>query len=323
MQKVIEWLLSGPCWIAYRTRIDLLDELPASKALLSLKQEMYNHPQIKNIIDDLNNWPGPVLKNHKNFDLHIHKLAFMAEIGFRKDDPEISEIIQKVTANQSTEGPFTVLVNIPTHFGGSGQDQLAWMLCDAPVILSALLQFGLIKDKRVNKAINYLTTIIRNNGWPCTASAGIAKFRGPGRKDDPCPYATLRMLKVLAYHPELKECEQAHIGTECLLSLWQQRKERRPYLFAMGTDFKKMKAPLMWYDILSVVDTLSHFKWAIKDKSFKQMVQIILDKKDSNGLYTAESIYRAAKNWEFGQKKKPSRWITFLVYRLKKRMAAV
>lgn len=323
MQKIIDWLLSGPCWISYRTRKDLLDESPTSKAMLKLKQEMYNLPQIRDIIDDLKNWPGPVLKSHKNVDLHIHKLDFIAELGFKMEYPDIKGIIEKIITNQSSEGPFTILVNIPTHFGGSGRDQQAWMLCDASVILSALLQFGLVKDKWVNKAVNYLTGIIRQNGWPCAATASIAKFRGPGRKDDPCPYATLRMLKVLAYHPELKESEQAHIGTECLLALWQQRKERRPYLFAMGTDFKKLKAPLMWHDILAVADTLSHFHWVIKDNRFRQMVQIILDKEDNDGLYTAESIYRAAKCWEYGQKKKPSYWITFLVYRIKKRLAAV
>jgi len=32
--------------------------------------------------------------------------------------------------------------------------------------------------------------------------------------------------------------------------LWEKRREQKHYLFAMGTDFNKLKAPLIWFDIL-------------------------------------------------------------------------
>lgn len=52
----------------------------------------------------------------------------------------------------------------------------------------------------------------------------------------------------------------------------------------------------------------------------QEMVKIITTKMDMNGFYTAESVRRAWKDWDFGQKKEPSRWITFLVYRILKRL---
>lgn len=50
------------------------------------------------------------------------------------------------------------------------------------------------------------------------------------------------------------------------------------------------------------------------------MVMIITTKMDINGFYTVESVWQAWKDWDFGQKKEPSMWITFLVYRILKRI---
>jgi len=50
------------------------------------------------------------------------------------------------------------------------------------------------------------------------------------------------------------------------------------------------------------------------------MVKIITTKMDLNGFFMAESVWRAWKDWDFGQKKETSRWITFLVYRIFKRL---
>ncbi len=180
---------------------------------------------------------------------------------------------------------------------------------------------GFKKNTKVQRASKYLRSLAQENGWPCACSPELGKFRGPGKKTDPCPYATLQMLKVLAYSDEYINSEESRIGTDCMLHLWETRKKQKPYLFGMGTDFKKLKAPLMWYDILHVIEVLSYFKWVKNDKRFKEMLKIITDKKDETGLYTAESIYRASKEWEFGQKKVPSRWITFLVYRILKRLS--
>ena len=320
MDVILNWLQSGPPWISYMTRIDLCNESASSREIVQLKNQITIDLRIIAFINDLRKWPGDALKSHKNVHLLIHKLSFLAEIGFTYKDNTIKEITGQIMEHQSEEGPFEICINIPTHFGGTGKDEYAWTLCDAPIIISSLLKFGLLKNRAVNKAISYSNGLIRENGWPCAGSAKIGKFRGPGKKADPCPYATLQMLKVLAYHPELLDCNESRIGTECLLSLWEKRKEYKPYLFAMGTDFKKLKAPLMWYDILHVTDVLSHFPWVRKDIRFKEMLDIIINKQTKDGLYTAESIYRGSKEWEFGQKKEPSRWITFLVNRIKKRV---
>jgi hypothetical protein len=49
-------------------------------------------------------------------------------------------------------------------------------------------------------------------------------------------------------------------------------------------------------------------------------VTTITDQADDHGRYTANSMYRAWKGWSFADKKNPSPWLTFLVYRIQHRM---
>lgn len=77
-----------------------------------------------------------------------------------------------------------------------------------------------------------------------------------------------------------------------------------------------LRAPLIWYDILHVADVLTRFPLAQNDKRLLKFIQIIRDKADTEGRFTAESIWRDWKDWEFGQKRNPSRWITLITYRI-------
>jgi len=320
MDKMMDWLLSGPPWVEYRTRVDLLEQPEDAPEVRRAREAMWEHPQVKTLIEALGVWPGSVLKSHKSAGHALHKLVFVADLGFCKDDPGISQIVQRIQALRSEEGPFQVLVNINPKYGGTGEDQFVWMLCDAPSVLYALSKFGLGDSQEVQSATHYLAGLVRENGWPCAVEPELGKFRGPGRKSDPCPYASLLMLKLLAQFPKYHTSQSVQIGVETLLSLWEQRRERRPYLFAMGSGFAKLKAPLIWYDILHVADVLTQFDWVRDDHRLLEMVDIIRSKAGESGRFTAESVWRDWKGWDFGQKREPSRWVTLAAHRILKRV---
>jgi hypothetical protein len=121
------------------------------------------------------------------------------------------------------------------------------------------------------------------------------------------------MVKLLAEIPGMMDSPLARTGCESLLNSWEKRKEKHAYLFYMGTDFCKIKAPLIWFDILHVTEVLSKFPEFQKDSRFKEILQIIKSKADAERRYTPESIWTYWKDWEFGQKKVPSRWVTLLI----------
>jgi len=320
VKTTIKWLLEGDPWVEYRTRVDLLKQSENEPEVIRARKEMIDHPKIQSLLKELKNWPGAVLSSHKSASQPFHKLSFLADVGLRKGDSDINEIVEKIFEHKSVEGPFQLPMNISKHYGGSGNDEWAWALCDAPIIIYSLAKFGFYNENQIQKAVKYLVDFVRYNGWPCTVSKELGKFRGPGRKDDSCPYATFAMLKMLSQLDEWKDSREVHVGAECLMNLWKRSRELHPYMFYMGTDFRKIKAPLIWYDILNVLDALSQFDWLKNDERVKEMVEIVKSKVDLEGKYTPESEWKAWKGWDFGQKKEPSRWLTFVILKILKRL---
>lgn len=312
-----EWLLKSNPWTEYNTRIDLLKQKASSKLVEESKNKMMMHPLIAQLLDELKEWPGHALKRHNDAKHLTHKLAFLANIGIDKDNEIITQVANKIFKQQSEEGAFQITVNIPIRYGGSGIDEDSWMLCDFPTTLYALLKMGWVEDNEIRLAVNYLKELVKENGWPCASSPKFGgKFKGPGKRSDPCPYANLITLKALSQDPKSLNSDECKIGVETILSLWENRKKIKPFLFAMGTDFKKLKAPLIWYDILHVTSVLSEFNWVKKDERLLEMISIIREKADKTNQFTAESVWRAWKDWDFGQKREPSPWITFLATKI-------
>ena len=313
MDANVSWLLEGDPWVVYHTRLHLLRQEEQHPQVAAARAEMLAHPFIQALVGELQGWPGGVINSHKSAGTLLHKLAFAADIGLRADDPGMPQVVERILEHRDPLGPVQVLGNVSPSYGGSGQDTWGWALCDAPTILYALARMGLGSDPRVRAGVEHLTGLARANGWPCAVSAELGNWRGPGRKDDPCPYATLIMLKLLAQFPELRDSPAAHDGAEALLDAWQRRRDFHPYIFYMGTDFCKLKAPLVWYDILHVCRVLVQFPWLKGDPRLQEMLNLMREQADAEGRYTPGSVWMAWKEWEFGQKKVPSRWLTCLV----------
>jgi hypothetical protein len=179
---------------------------------------------------------------------------------------------------------------------------------------------GMGDDERVQRAVEHLVSLVDEDGWRCVAAPELGGFRGPGRKDDPCPIVNVYALKALAQVPERVDSPATRTGTGMLLWHWERQTDRKLYLFGIGTDFRKLKYPLVWYDVLHVVEVLSQFSFVHGDPRFWEMVEAITVQADEEGRYTAGSMYRAWKDWSFADKKSPSPWLTFLVVRILKRL---
>jgi len=304
----------GDTWLQYAARINLLKE--SGEKLADLRLQALSDPKIKAYLRDIRDFHSILVSNHKNPDLPIHKLMFLLDIGFGIDVPEIQSAIEKIMEHKDGNGVYQSLTNIPKHFGGSGEDAFGWCLCDAPLLLLALVKAGLDYEKHIKQGADYLAGFYRSSGFPCTVSQEFGKFRGPGRKDDCCPYASLIMLKLLSAIPEYHKTGITAKIAMGLLSLWENSLNVHPYMFYMGTDFRKLKAPAMWYDILSIADALSRVESVRADPRFMEMISLIRSKQDNNGCFTPESVYLKFKGWDFGQKKSASPYLTYLCCRL-------
>lgn len=311
-------LESGEVWLQYATRKNILKE--NNQSLTDLRRQALSDFKITTYLKDVADYHAILVRNHKNPDLPIHKLLFLLDIGFGTDIPEIESATEQIMQHKDDNGVYKSMTNIPKHFGGSGEDTFGWCLCDAPLLLYALLEAGIDYEIHIKQGVDYLVGACKDGGFPCTVSAEFGKFRGPGRKSDICPYASLVMLKLLSAIPEYHNSEIVERTAAGLLYLWENSMDRHPYMFYMGTDFRKLKAPAMWYDLVSIVDVLSRFSFVKTDARFIEMVKLIESKQDRDGFFTPEAVYQKFKGWDFGQKKAPSPYLTYLCYRILKRV---
>jgi hypothetical protein len=281
--EVIQWLMeSDEPWTRYRALVDLLGRPKDDREVQAARAEMLAHPQVKGLIAETAAWPGYALKRHNDAKHPVYRFSTLADFGVGAEDPGMAPGIEAVMSHQAEEGAFQSLEHVPKAFGGPGEDMWTWMLCDT--------------------------------------APELGKFRGPGRKADPCPIVNVYALKALTQVPELLDSPATRIGAEMLLWHWEHQRERKIYMFGIGTDFRKLKYPFVWYDILHVVDVLSGFPFIHADARFREMVETITAQADEEGRYVANSMYRAWKDWSFADKKNPSPWLTFLVLRIQERM---
>ncbi len=301
-------------WLQYAIRINLLNE--NRENLLDLKNEVLKDKKILSYLNDITNFHNAIVKNHKDPDLSIHKLLFLLDIGLETDIPEIESAVKQIMSHKDKNGVYQSMTNIPQHYGGKGEDVFGWCLCDAPLLLIALLKAKIDYQEHIKQGVEYLLSLNSEQSFPCSVSEEHGTFRGPGRKGDCCPFATLIMIKLLSEIDEYRNSNIVKSGIEIILSLWENSLEKHPYMFYMGTDFRKLKAPAMWYDIVSVVEVLSRFDYIKSDSRFCEMLDLIKGKQNADGMFIPESIYNKFKGWDFGQKKISSPYLTYLCERI-------
>ncbi|MFC1948290.1 hypothetical protein ACFLXY_10280 [Chloroflexota bacterium] len=311
MNETTQWLLEGPSWVEYRTRIDLLEQPEDSPEVVRARQATLEDTQVTALVTELAGWPGNPTTGVSKAIHPLNKFVFLADIGLTTTDPGLQEIINKVLTHRSSEGAFMI--------GSSGGRDRSWKLCDFPSILYALVKMGMGEDPRVRKAVDYVTGFSFENGWPCVMSRELDWFMKLDPGDDPCPVVNVIALKTLAILPEWRNSQTARDGVGTLLDLWEQRRKRRPNLFGMGKRFSQLKAPFVWYDILHVLEVLTQFPFILGNDRLVEMLDVVGNKADSDLRFTIESAGNGWEEWEFGQGREPSRWLTLLVHRIFKR----
>lgn len=319
--EIRDWILdSEEPW----TRFHFLAEVePQANAhgIAEAREKMVAHPAVHALVTRAAQWPGYPLKRHNDAAHPLYALSTLADLGLQQQDLGIADLVSAVTAHFDGEG-FQTLLWFPRFLTKEPDTQgWGWVLCDAPTLLYALLAFG-VRSPAVDASVATLLDRVDDNGWRCGAASSLPRFSGPGRKTDPCPLATIAALKVLSLLPEHHDSPAVTAGVEAILGHWENQRAYKLKMFGIGTDFRRLKYPFVWYDILHVTDILSRFDRARGDQRLTEMVSELTDQADENGRYRAGSMYQAWKGWSFADKKHPSPWLTTLVLRIQTRLGA-
>ncbi|MFH0900109.1 MAG: hypothetical protein V2A73_05720 [Pseudomonadota bacterium] len=318
-QQVVDWLLTADePWVRLQAMRELAGRPDDDPDVQRARRATARHPFIQWLLESCQSWPGGnTLTRHNNAKHPLHHLALLADLGIRLPDRGARAVAKRVMANQHECGAFQCWAMLPTVFGGDGIDQWCWMICDAPVLAHSLLALGVTKSKPLDAALAHIESCATDDGWRCVSS--FPKVRGPGRKDDPCPYATLLALRALALSPAHRDSRACHAGTEMLLGHWEHQGSVKYRMFGIGTDYRKLKYPFIWYDILHVLDVLSRFPWTHRDSRFQEQMDIARSAADQQGRFVPQSVWMAFSGADFSQKKSPSPTLTLAVQRIVRR----
>ena len=160
---MFEKLLSiSESWLQYAIKINLLGE---SKTDLSgLRDEALQDKKIQAYLNDISDFHSMLVSNHKNPELPIRKLIFLLDIGFDTDVPEIENAIGQLMSHKDKNGIYQSLTNIPKHFGGTGTDIFGWCLCDAPLLLMALLKANVDYQQHIKQGVDFLVALYQPQG---------------------------------------------------------------------------------------------------------------------------------------------------------------
>ena len=299
--QTVEWLTDSEYpRVRYGARRLFLREMPERDLL-------YEDPLILRILASLTDWNEEILKQHNKPELAMHRLCLLADLGVSAADPEAAGLLERIAGNLDSSGLPRINVLIPKMFRGTGKVEREWIICDYPQILYGLLRMG-APERLTGPALEYLSGLSLPGGYPCVSS--MEGFRGPGPKTDFCPIASLYALKALNLDPSARVSAGAARAAESLLNHWENREKCKHYLFGIGTDFQKLKYPLIWYNLLHVLDVLSLSEAGKDDPRTEEMAGVLLSRADEELRFTPGSMYRYYGEEDFADKKRPSPTLT-------------
>jgi hypothetical protein len=309
MSETDKWLAEQTPWLKYAVDTQLLDlkcdALPVvhdksiSLLINKLKDSQIGIPALKS---------GKV--SYRSTGNAFWDLHFLADIGLNIVDLGLGNEVEEFFKLQLSDGSFVLQEGTkPSYY------------CISSIILSSLAKAGYKEDPRVKK---YLQNIIDSQrldgGWHCA----VSRAKGQRLQDsESCPMDTVNILMLLGQYEEFRMDKRFKGAIDLILNHWGRRTEKwRPYGFGIGTEFVKLKYPVVKYGVLRVLDVLSMFPYAVKKDEFKEILDVA-EQKSADSRYYAESVSRSYSEFDFGQTREPSRWITFLINRIQKRVKTV
>jgi hypothetical protein len=308
---MIVWLRAAEePWVVYNTLLDLVGAEADSSVVRAAYAAMQADPRIAELLAALDPWP-PEKPSSGAYEAKdsIWKLATLGDFGLHRDDARITALSERVFAAQADDGGF---------LQGGFTHTKTWntrpYMCVAHVMTYVLARFGYLGDPRLERAYEQIAAWQRlDGGWHPNKQL----LPGEAREAEPsCPFGTLNVLRALVAHPALRDSAGARRAAENLLNCWVRRDEPyRPVGFGIGSTWDKTQYPFVQYQLLKVADTLVQVPALYGDPRLGEILDRLRAKQGPDGLWTAESINKPWSEFDFGQKKQPSAWITFLALR--------
>jgi hypothetical protein len=238
-------------------------------------------------------------------------LLFLAQLGADRDDPRVKRLCEYVLDHNYDAGMGVLCIQIQWRVGLD----FYTLPCFMANMVWSLSTLGYGHDPRVRETLQRLLKYQRfdDGGFK---TPDVLPYRG--RKDrcfgsHTCFSGVTRALNAMAVVPESERTGEmdAFIGRAVdfvlLHRLWRKNhgswKTIRP-------EYELFTFPLIHYDdVISVVDTLQRL--GVKHEAVDEGLEFIRSKRGPDGRWKlGYTMSRSATYANFGQRGKPSKWIT-------------
>ena len=305
----LEWLLEGPAFVRYRTLLDLFGLDEGDSEVRDARAQIPDDPSVSRLLGKRNAagyWGGPqdIFKWLPRKDTTFWVLGVLGDFGLGRNDCGIGRACEYVLGTQLASGGFG-LRPPPKPYD-----------CFTGILTQSLVRLGYGGDERLERAYVWLGERQRFDGGFWCKDTG--QPGGPREREPSCAFGTLCVLSALLAHPVLKDSELLERSATFLLECWENRGKVKyaGHDSEIGTGWEKLKYPFTDYRIVSYLDVLSRLPLAWQDPRVLEMTMLLMSKGNGEGRFRPESIHRAWSDFDFAQKKRPSRWLTFLACRI-------
>lgn len=282
--------------------------------------------QVRALAERLPDWEaGFTFGGHNSPAFPPNLLRLLHGMGVRDGDlPAVDRLLDALSRHQADDGRYL------TPGGTTGRAPGAWtsLPCDHFAICESLWLFGRRDAPGMKAALarvaDTLADTAQGPAWHCLPDP-VAKWRGPGRKDDACLMVTVEALRLFglvaaAGGPTGSTRPPARLpdAARTLLRAWRRRTEEKPYFFGHGRRFIEGKWPPTWYDASAVLEALAFWPAVWKGRAatpedrqgVAELTRAVAGLFGPDGMVTPRSCYKGFEGFSFGQKKRPSPWAT-------------
>jgi hypothetical protein len=306
--EIIQWLIESDPWTSYQTRKNLLHEKITPSIEKQYRKEIITNTKIQCLINELHNYFPELATRHTDSKLSHYKLRMLSDFGLSKDDG-LDKIIHEVESHQNNN-LYSIRQKLPLK---DADQSIEWnaLPCDNPLLLYALQKLG-VENISISSQIELLKEKWETPiGWFCSLPFVNGQFK---KEQIGCPMAGMLALEVFSINDDLKESKYSQNAYKTIMHHYEIGKSI--YYFGRGKKFHTFKYPYVWYNALYMADVLTRFEFTKKDQLVKDLIKWIKDNADHQGKYYPTSIFLEYKEWDFGNKKKASPWITYLCYKI-------
>ena len=317
----VPWLLgSDEPYAVWTTLTGVLGSPPDDPRVRAAHALVVRDDGVRQLVDELPAWDDPEDQpDHHSPAFLPNRLNLLADMGVGAGDFEpVERLLDIMLEHQDPRGRFRA--------GGADRGrpkpETGSLLCDTNIVTDVLLRFGREDERDLRRALGRMAVDLANTpqgrAWQCVPEQRTL-FRMPGRGADVCPQVTLEGLRAFSHlRPEERPARVTE-AARTPLEIWRRRTDERPYGFGHGYQFKSVKWPNFWYDVLWVLETVGRYPeiWSgprarAEDRhSIAELAACLIAYNFSpDGTVTPRRAYRGFEHFSFGQKRYPSPFAT-------------